>query len=375
MRGPLTLEALEERALLSVTAVLSGTALSLTGDEGTSHTVLVRQTANTLGSFDVVADGVTTSFTGLTQVNYQGSNQGNTFTNRVSTLPGLINVGNGYNIVYTIAKGSTVLAGNGSNILQVTGGNSTITVGNGNNNVYGGPGDTITIGNGQNIVYDILPGNTSVSVGQHGTQVDHLFIGPQTVLSGAQAQDHVAQFFVAAPLGSGTFAQVGGTLYFAANNNGDTVSFYPLGPDSVLAFYNLNDGTGYQFAFFFGVNQIAAFGGTGNDSFTNNTSIDDAMYGAGGSNVLVGGYGQLDLEKAGGQAATGSIAVGRSPEYNDLNGSGLTATTNTLIFTNPAAHNIARTNSPTDVVLGANVLVSLYPDLVTALYLPPVVPA
>ena len=99
------------------------------------------------------------------------------------------------------------------------------------------------------------------------------------------------------------------------------------------------------------------------------------QYGAGGSNLLVGGTGQLDLEKAGGGAATGSVAIGRSPVQNDLNGSGLTNTSNTLIFLD-GAHNIARTNSPTDTIIGpVATLVSLYPDQVIAAFLPPFVPA
>ena len=374
----LHLEVLEDRFLPAVSFLQSGTILSITGDNGSSHNVLVRPTTNVAGSFDVVADGQTTSFTGLTQVNYQGGNQGDVFTNRVKTLPGTILVGNGANVVYTIATGSVITAGNGNNILQVTGGNSTITAGNGDDSVYGGPGDIISVGSGKDVVYDILPGNQTITVAPHDHKVDHLFIGPQSTLLGNLPQDHVAQFFVAAPLGSGTLAQSGSTLYFAGNNNGDRLSIFG-NQDVLFVLYDLNNGAGFQFQVFTGVNQIAAFGGSGNDYFANNSTVDDVMYGAGGSNVLLGGFGQLDLEKAGGQAATGSIAIGRSPVANDLNGSGQTTTTNTLIFAGgPHAKNIARSNSPTDVIIGLgfhDTLVSLYPDFVIASLLPPVVPA
>ncbi len=379
----LALEALEDRSLLTVAFNLNGTVLSLIGAPNGPHNVLVRAAVNpttTAATVDVVADGVTRSFAGLTQVNYNNLDQQtstvDTFTNRVATLPGTILAFNSHNDIYTIAPKSTVLVGNGNNNLQVTGGNSIETVGNGFNTVYGGPGDAISVGSNVNTVYDILPGTQTITVAPH-TGVDHLFVGPQSTLIGAQAQDHVATFFVAAPLGSGTFAQQGGTLYFAANNNGDNVTFFPIGPGSVFVLYNLNNGAGYQTGVFVGVNQIAAFGGTGADVFINNTSIDDVQYGAGGSNILVGGFGQLDLEKAGGQAATNSIAIGRSPVSNDLNGSGLTTTTTTLIFL-AGNHNIIRTNSPTDVILGRQAndrVLSLYPDQIVAAFLPPFVPA
>ncbi len=368
-----SLEALEVRALLSVSSVLNGTVLSLTGDTA-PHQVLIRASAAGAGAVDILADGQTQTYTGLTQVNFTAYHGATTFTNRVATLPGTITLGDDKATVYTIAPKSTVITGNGNDILQVTGGNSIITAGNGTDNVYGGPGDTITLGSGQDIVYDILPGTQSIAVAAH-TAVDHLFVGPQSTLMGALAQDHVAQFFTAAPQGSGTLVQSGSTLYFAANNAGDTAYFFGTS-QLLIAEYSLNDGTGFHLAFFTGVNQIAAFGGTGNDNFINSSTVDDAMYGAGGSNFLVGGFGSLDLEKSGGAAATGSTAIGRSAVYNDLNGSGLTNTTNTLIFAGGAqATNVARTNSPTDVVLGANRLVSLYPDLVLATFLPPFVPA
>jgi hypothetical protein len=379
----LSLEALEERSLLSVVTSFNGITLNVSVNAGPEN-VLVRPTPNVPGSVDVVDvtnSNAVTSFKGVQAVNYFGfdGNTANTdyFTNRTTIRGSLYGIGAANQVIYTIAPASAVFGGPGNNVFQVTGGQSFISPGSGSDSTYGGPGDFINVGSGANVIYDILPGNTRVNVASH-TAVDHLFTGPQTVLTGAMAQDHTAQFFVTAPLGSGTLAQKGSTLYFAANNNGDTVYFFG-NSTLVTVLYSLNDGTGFKIAGFTGVNQISAFGGSGSDTFINNSNIDDAMYGAGGSNLLVGGFGSLDLEKSGGQAATGSTAIGRSPIANDLNGSGLTNTSNTLIFLGgPTAQNIARTNSPTDVVIGlktTDVLVSLYPDQVVAALLPFLVPA
>lgn len=383
----LHLEALEGRDLPSVAiqTSLGGALLGISVLSGPEN-VLVRPTPNVPGSIDVVYDGTTQSFMGVQTVNFFNfdSSAANTdyFTNR-TTLSGNLSVFSpAATVIYTIAPGSIILGGtNGNNVIQATGGNSLIQTFGSNNSVYGGPGDRISVGTGtNNTVYDILPGNTFVNVDPH-TGVDHLFTGPQTTLTGAQPQDHTAQFFVAGRTqGSGTLVQQGSTLYFTGNNNGDYYEAFPLGaPGSVFVVYNLNNGAGYQTASFFGVNQLANFGGAGADNFINNTSIDDVQYGAGGSNLLIGGTGQLDLEKAGGAAATGSTAIGRSAVANDLNGSGLTNTSNTLIFLDGGtATNIARTNSPTDTVIGlktTDFLVSLYPDNVIAAFLPPFVPA
>ncbi len=76
----------------------------------------------------------------------------------------------------------------------------------------------------------------------------------------------------------------------------------------------------------------------------------------------------------GGAYQGGAVGQFQSTSFNKA--LQVTNTSNTLIFVGgPYATNVARTNSPTDVVLGANRLVSLYPDLVSAAFLPPFVPA
>jgi hypothetical protein len=366
----LSLEALEDRQLPSVSAVLTGTILVLTGSPEAAHNVLVRPSAATPGAIDVLADGQLSTFAAPpARISYFGGAQADTFTNRTA-IPGAITLGDGANVVNSTAA-STITAGNGNNVIQDTKGGSSITVGNGDNNIYGGPGDTIVAGSGQNIIYDILPGNTSVTVAPHQS-IDHLFVGPTATLVGAQKQDHVARFFVPGrTIGSGTLVLDGDTLYFTADNAGDLFQAVPLPGNRTGVF--TRTATGQAFAVFKNkdFNQIAVFGGSGNDVFINQTAIDDVMYGAGGTNVLIGGYGQLDLEKAGGAAGTASVAFGNSPVYNDLTGSGVPGTSTTLVANPRAALNILRSNSPSDQLFftqATDLILSLYPDLFGSVY-------
>jgi len=215
----LGLEPLESRTLPAVSALLTAGTLSLVGRQGQTHDVLVRPGQD--NTVEVLADGVLTSFAGVTRVDYQGSNRADSFVNR-TLLPGTIDVSGGDNRVVIAAQNSTVTASNGDNFIQALAGGNTITVGDGSNNVYGGVGDVIVAGRGANIIYDILPGNQTVTIGA-GNAASFLFVGPNTVLTGAGPQDKVARFFVPGrTIGSGTLVLDQGTLYFTASNAGDT---------------------------------------------------------------------------------------------------------------------------------------------------------
>lgn len=369
MRPPLRLEALEPRTLCTVSTFFNGRTLAIGAYPDTPNNVLVRpsiQPGAAAGVVDVVANGVTQTFGPVYQISFYGGSTGSqdSFVNR-SGIADSYSLSSGNVQVVTTTVGTSIAAQNGNDIIQATGGNSSITVGNGNNNIFGGPGDRIRVGSGQNIVYDILPGNTTVTVAPHAA-VDHLFVGPNTTLVGALPQDHVARFFAPGrTLGSGTLVQDGATLYFTADNAGDFFEVFPQGA-GVVALYRLADGVLRQQSFT-GVNQIAAFGGSGNDLFINATSIDDVMYGAGGVNVLSGGTGLLDLEKAGGAASAGSVAIGNSPVYNDLSGSSGTTTSMTLVGRS-AAFNLFRSNSATDLFSQrqrGDALVTAFPDLLS----------
>jgi hypothetical protein len=347
----LHVECLEQRDLPSMMSPVSlaNGILNIEVKPNRAHAVVV--SSPTAGAVQVQLDGQPFTFNSpVTQINYQGGNRGDTFAN-LTTTNGTINVGDGTNVVYSKAPGETINAGNGRNVIQDQAGGSTITAGDGRNSIYGGPGDSISAGSGDNVIYDIL-GTNQISVASHnGT--DYIFASASSNVSGVQDNDYFAQFFAAGrTAGSGTLVLDNGVLYFTANNAGDQFILTKVG-DEYVANYNLNDGNGIQTQFFntSDVRLVANFGGAGNDTFINNTRLPDVQYGAGGNNLLIGGRGPLDLEKAGG-ASGNSVALGRSPRYNDLNGSGTANAISTLII-DPNAHtNIIRTNNPNDQVIG-----------------------
>jgi hypothetical protein len=344
------LENLEERALMSASSVtLQNGLLNIIASPNQQHTAIVSQTSSS--AIQVQLDSQTYTFTDpVTQINYTGGNRGDNFQN-LTTIGGFLAFGNGDNIVNSKAGGEAILVGNGKNFVQDFATGNTIVAGNGQNNIYGGPGDNIIAGSGNDIIYDIL-GSNQITVANHrGT--DYIYSNATSTVTGAQARDKVAVFFAAnRASGSGTLVLDSGVLYFTANNNGDTYTVNQVG-NKIVATYNLNDGTGFHTQVFnkSQVQLLANFGGSGNDTFVNNTNIDDVQYGQGGNNVVVGGFGDLDLEKAGG-ASGNSLVVGRSSEYNDLTAS-LTAGATATLITNPfAQQNVARSVNPADVIFG-----------------------
>jgi hypothetical protein len=344
------LETLEERALLSANSVmLQNGLLNIVATPNVAHTAVVSTPA--AGTVQVQLDGKTYTFTGpVTQLNYTGGNVGDSFTN-LTSIGGDLAFGKGNNVVNSKATGEAIVVGNGKNFIQDFAGGNVLVAGNGQNNIYGGPGDTIVAGTGKNIIYDILGAN-QINVAPHlGT--DYIFTNATSTVTGSESQDHVVSFFAAGrAAGSGTLVLDSGVLYFTANGNGDTYVLNKVGT-TLVATYNLNDGTGFHTQTFKAsdVRQVANFGGAGNDTLINNTNIPDVQYGAGGNNTVIGGFGALDLEKAGG-ASGNSLVVGRSTTYNDLTAS-LSANATATLITNPLAkQNVARSVNPSDVIFG-----------------------
>ncbi len=346
----LSVEILEDRCVPAGTSVaLSGGILNIVADPLRAHTVVVSQpSANTT---QVMLDNTLFSYdTPITKLNYQGGERGDKFTNNTG-IGGTITFGAGADIVFSKAANQIISVGGGNNFVQNQAGGTTITAGNGDNNIYGGPNDTISVGSGKNIVYSIL-GPATVTIAPHQGR-NFIFVSAAGTVNGATANDRVAVFFAANRTpGTGSLVLENGTLYFTANNNGNQFTLNAVG-NKLVATYDLNDGTGVRTQVFnkSDVKLVANFGGSGNDVFINNSSVPDVQYGAGGNNLLIGGYGELNLEKAGGSAGT-SVAIGRSPVYNDLNGSGSANITTTLILNPYAAQNVVRTNNPADVIFG-----------------------
>ncbi len=349
-RASVGLETLEERALMSASSVtLQNGLLNIVASPNQHHTAVVSQT--TAGAVQVQLDNQTYTFTDpVTQLNYTGGNKGDNFQN-LTTIGGYLAFGNGDNVVNSKAGGEAIFVGDGNNFVQDFATGNTIVAGNGRNNIYGGPSDNIIAGSGRDIIYDIL-GSDQITVAPHkGT--DYIFSNATSTVTGAQNNDRVAVFFAAnRAAGSGTLVLDSGVLYFTANSAGDTYVVNQVG-NKIVATYNLNDGTGFHTMTFnkSDVKLLANFGGAGNDTLVNNTNIPDVQYGQGGNNVVIGGYGALDLEKAGG-ASGNSLVVGRSSEYNDLTAS-LTAGATATLITNPfAEQNVARSVNPADVIFG-----------------------
>jgi hypothetical protein len=349
-RKSFALEKLEERALLSANSVtLQNGLLNIVANPAEHHTALISQTAN--NAVQVQLDGHTFTFTDpVTRVNYTGGNRGDNVTDLVN-VGGFFALGNGNNVINSKASGQTIVAGNGKNFIQDFAAGNTIVAGNGQNNIYGGPGDSIVAGSGRDIIYDILGTNTITIAGHAGR--DYVFTSASSTVTGTTANDRVATLFAAnRQAGSGTLVLANGVLYFTANNNGDSYVLNQVG-NKLVATYNLGDGNGFQTQTFdrSAVNLIANFGGAGNDTLINNTSIPDVQYGAGGNNVVIGGFGALDLEKAGG-ASGNSLVVGRSSAYNDLTASLSAGATATLITNPNARQNVARSVNSSDVIFG-----------------------
>jgi hypothetical protein len=349
-RCKLCVEVLEDRCVPTASAVsVNNGILNIVVDPRHAHVATISQPSS--GTTQVVLDNTQITLTDvITQINYQGGNRGDDFSN-LTSLAGTLKFGDGANIVYSKAPGESISVGNGRNFVQDQAGGSTMTAGNGADNIYGGPGDTISVGSGHDIVYDILGANT-INVASHDGR-DFIFTNAISTVNGAEDSDRVAVFFAAnRQSGSGTLVLDKGVLYFTANANGDQYILNQVG-HQLVATYNLNDGTGFHTQVFAKsqVLLIANFGGAGNDTLINNTDIPDVQYGAGGNNLVIGGFGPLDLEKAGG-AAGNSVAISRSARYNDVNGAGST-NANTILIVNPdAEHNVVRTNNPADQVFG-----------------------
>ncbi len=323
--------------------------LNIVASPGQRHTAVVSQNASS--AVQVSLDRQTYSFTSpVTQINYTGGDRGDYFTN-LTSIGGYLAFGDGNNVVNSKAAGETIAVGNGKNFVQDFAPGNNIVAGNGQNNIYGGPGDTIVAGSGKDIIYDILGAN-QITVAPH-SRTDYIFTNATSTVTGAQSNDRVAVFFAAGrQAGSGTLVLDSGVLYFTGNNNGDTYVLNQVGR-MLVATYNLNDGTGFHTMTFnkSDVRLIANFGGAGNDVLINNTNIPDVQYGAGGNNVVIGGYGALDLEKAGG-ASGNSLVIGRSPDYNDLTASLTAGATATLITNLDATENVARSVNRADVIYG-----------------------
>lgn len=141
--------------------------------------------------------------------------------------------------------------------------------------------DTLDGGPGKDVVYDLLGVNTILS---RDAARDRVFTNAAS-LALVDNQDQVARFFDTNRLpGSNAIVFEKGVLYLTPDNDGSLTVVSKLGNKTFVTM----DGVSKSFT---GVSLIAYFGGSGNDRFVNNTSLDVVGYGGlGGNDLLVGGF-------------------------------------------------------------------------------------
>jgi hypothetical protein len=246
----------------------------------------------------------------------------------------------------------------GSTYETASSGQATFIGGAGFNNIFGGsfkPGssDTIFAGPGRNAVYDILGTDTIYG----GSGSGYLIVNAASQVF-PSANEKVITFFQAqfGPVG-GVTTRSPAVLQNDVNGNG----ILYLVPQSTSAAWTVNQiGTGAnaqisvlyndangQQMFTFAKEQvswIASFGATGNNSWVNNTNVNDVFYGGlGGAAVqhtIIGGFGINVLK---GHSGTNFIEARGT--YNDLTaGSGVD-----FLIGSDHGRNVFRTNRASEV--------------------------
>lgn len=315
----LALEGLEDRCVPSANSVtLQGGVLNILTDTRSDHTAVISQP--TTGGVMVQLDNKQFQFTdAVTQIVYRGGDKKDNVQNSTA-INATIDGSKGDDILVGGTANDTIDGGAGDNFIQDSGGTNVLKAGNGNNSVYGGSGnDTTLLGSGANVVYDLL-GVNSIEVADHrASVVDYLFTNASSQVLGSRSTDTVVSFFAANRTpGAGNISLENGILYFTGNNNGNSFVFTTSGSKLIVT-YDLNDGTGQQVVTFNkkDVHFLAGFGGSGNDTFINNTNIGVVAYGQSGDDVLIGGS-KFNLLKGG----AGNDYVEGNGTYNDLNGNG-----------------------------------------------------
>lgn len=363
MNALMELEHLEERRLLSATVTLMGGALSILADNSGDN-IVVQQTNNGQ-TVEVLVNseaGKTYDFASgsVNSINFQGGLGNDYFANNTS-INSIQHAGAGGGVTYLQGgTGKDILIGggnpNGKTYETANSGQATFVGGAGFNNIFGGkPGgsDTIFAGPGRNAVYDILGTDTVFG----GTGSGYLIVNAQSQVF-ASPKEQVVTFFQAqfGPIGGVT---TGSPAVLQKDVNGNGILY--LAPQSTSASWTVNqvvtgttttisviynDANGQQ-TFSFPKSQvswIASFGGKGNNSYVNNTNINNVFYGGlGGAAVqhtIIGGFGINVLK---GHSGTNFIEARGT--YNDLTaGSG----TDFLTGSNRGL-NVFRTNRASEV--------------------------
>jgi Ca2+-binding RTX toxin-like protein len=270
------LETLSDR--IAPSATLTGGHLLVTVDGPEQvHTVSIDSVG---GQTQLTEDGIATVFVGVTSATVIGDTNAVNVVQNNTALPATLIGGK---------KDDTLFGGSGVNVIDG--------------------------GGGSDVVYALLGTNTITSVDNRS---DLIFTNAGAVVTSDDA-DIVVRFFAAGRTPNSPFIGVeDGVLYLTPSANGSFTQIDEAGKDAVQVTYDLGDGLGMQVATFTGVEAISYFGGSGDDTFVNNTKIANAAYGSAGSDSLTGGVGQYSLLKGSGGDDT---LVGRAKE-NDISGNG-----------------------------------------------------
>jgi Ca2+-binding RTX toxin-like protein len=363
MNALLDLERMEERRLLSATVALTGGTLNVLADNSGDN-IVIQQTNNGQTTEVLVNSeaGKTYDFAAgsVTSINFQGGTGNDYFANNTN-INSIQHAGSGAGVTYLQGgTGKDILIGGGNpegkTYETANSGQATFIGGAGFNNIFGGkPGgsDTIFAGPGKNAVYDILGTDTVYG----GSGSGYLIVNAASQVF-PSAKEQVVTFFQKqfGPVGGVT---TGSPTVLQNDVNGNGILY--LVPQSPSASWTVNQvGTGTtatlsviyndangQQTFSFAKSQvswIASFGGTGNNTYVNNTNVNDVFYGGlGGAAVqhtIIGGFGTNVIK---GHSGTNFLEARGT--YNDLTaGSGTDFLTGSNV-----GRNVFRSNRTSEV--------------------------
>ncbi|MBA4063419.1 MAG: hypothetical protein C0501_06845 [Isosphaera sp.] len=300
-------ERLEAREVMS-SAVLQNGLLSVTLDDGVAHTASVDASGT-----DIV-------------VTVDGQTLGTFAASTVSQL--VVTGGDRRDVIQNNTAVTGTLVGNA-----------------GDDTLFGGTGlNVVSAGAGRDTVYTLLGTNTILA---DGGGRDRLFVNNSATVS-ADKSDALTRFFAPGRTpGSGFVGVEDGVLYIAPTNNGSSTFITQTGKaaDGLTVRTDLGDGKGVQTLTFTGVKGIAFFGGTGKDTYVNDSRVTEAAYGSGGDDMLVGGRGEFTLLKGSGGNDT---LVGRA-RSNDVSGN---SGSDVILLGNDTSRDDVIRSDATDVLIG-----------------------
>ncbi len=315
-----SVEQLEDRDVPSSTPLVGAfsSGSTFTAFTNAKHQGALSAFTNAAGQLAVTAqaDGQSTTFlapAGTTSLVLLGSQRSPSVIQNTTTLPAVEVGGSRHDVIFT-----------------------------GNGGTVGSPADLVFAGGGYDTVYSLVGVHTLYTAGDGR---DLVITNPNNTLI-VDPKDQVVTFFANGRTpGSGTVALVNGTLYISPTNNGSTTSIDYF-KNTVVLTTDLGDGNGTQ-TFTYrkqDVNFVAFFGGTGNDFFSNNTRLSEAVYGSGGQDTLTSGFGAFSLLKGSGG---NDILTVRSRVF-DVSGNGGADTITALTYNK---RDVFRTDAQ-DTVIG-----------------------